>query len=582
MAEKYQIFFWCLVSFTLFTALAFFILATNANRLYFLGILNAVPLGVAAYASHGKLVVMRRQRSLRATWGKRDTKVRDLDRIEQAYDECTADESPPNALDDETWLDLNMDGLYTRIDRTLTTPGAVTLYRLLRCPETNGAILQKRNRITRLFQLDREAREAVQLELAALGKEKRANVTVLLWGERMPRSRLQFLFLPLALASGFSIVAPAIWGLPTLLFLTAPLFIINFLITHRVVRSRVYEHLGSMRYLGALVGVAKRIAIVDRPELADSAKALSSLTDATSRIVRKTRFLVPERSFSMELAEIVAEYISVFFLVEARAFYGFLDDLERHRNELRRLYEVVGELDALQSVASFRSSLPEYVEPELVEDGAILELCDGRHPLVEDPVSNSIRTEAGGIFVTGPNMAGKTTFLRTVAVNAVMAQSIYTCYASAYRASFFRIISSITHADELEEGVSYYLVEAERLLRIVKAAEGDVPCLCVIDEMLTGTNWAERKNASVAILDYLRQKKTVFIVSSHDVDLAHALQDRYENYHFTDHLDEDGLQFDYALREGTGSGQNAILLLERLGYPEEIVVQARKGLDELN
>jgi DNA mismatch repair ATPase MutS len=314
--------------------------------------------------------------------------------------------------------------------------------------------------------------------------------------------------------------------------------------------------------------------------LAEDAADLARLASATSRIARRTRFLIPERGYSLELADILQEYVSAFFLVEARAFCGFLEDLEHHRDELRRVYEVVGELDALQSAASFRAGLPEYVEPELVEDGVNLALRDGKHPLVEDPVPNSIETCAGGIFVTGPNMAGKTTFLRTVAVNALMAQSICTCYASAYRASFFRIISSITRADELEAGVSYYLVEAERLLRIVRAAEGDMPCLCVVDEMLVGTNWAERRNASVAILDYLRGKKAIIIVSSHDVDLVSALETKYKNYHFADYVDEDGPQFDYVLREGLASGRNAIRLLERLGYPEEIVAQARKGLYE--
>jgi len=231
-------------------------------------------------------------------------------------------------------------------------------------------------------------------------------------------------------------------------------------------------------------------------------------------------------------------------------------------------------------VASFRHGLSHYVEPELASDEVTLTMVDGRHPILSEAVANSITVASRGVFVSGSNMSGKTTFLRTVAVNAILAQTLYTCLCTRYRACPFVIVSSINHADELAEEKSYYLVEAERLLRIVRASEGENPCLCVIDELLRGTNSCERLSASLAILEYLSGRRALVIVSSHDTELAHAVADCFENYHFTDELGEEGLRFDYRLREGIGSTRNAIRLLEVLGYPGDIVRAARQRLRE--
>jgi len=343
----------------------------------------------------------------------------------------------------------------------------------------------------------------------------------------------------------------------------------------------VLFRLPTLRYLGSLINVGQRIGKLPYREVVGRAADLMQLATAASPLARNALLLNPGRGASSEVGDLLDEYIGTFFLVEVRMYCRVLGELERHLEDLRRLHTLVGELDALQSVASFRAGLPGCCEPEFVEDGPLLQLTDGFHPLLANPVPNSISISSRGVFVSGSNMAGKSTFLRTVGVNAILAQAIGTCCGSSYRGSLLRVISSINQADRLGEGKSYYLKEAERLLAIIQATEGPTPPLCIVDELLKGTNSAERFSASVEILSYLCRRKAIVIVASHDTDLARTLEDHCDNYHFSDQFAESGLTFDYRLRKGITSTRNAITLLDFLGYPQTIVDSAKQRLADL-
>ncbi|HOL16714.1 MAG TPA: hypothetical protein PLY40_00355 [Bacillota bacterium] len=199
-----------------------------------------------------------------------------------------------------------------------------------------------------------------------------------------------------------------------------------------------------------------------------------------------------------------------------------------------------------------------------------------RHPLLKDAVANSITMDRQGVLITGSNMSGKSTFLRTLGLTALLAQTIYTCPASSYRGGFFRVATSISREDSLMEGKSFYFREAERLLKLINtaAARTDAPALCIIDELLSGTNYIERLAASEAILNYLASQNALVIVATHDLDLAEKLQGLYRCCHFTDQVGPDGLHFDYKLKDGLAATRNAIRLLAYLGYPREIIAQA--------
>ena len=286
---------------------------------------------------------------------------------------------------------------------------------------------------------------------------------------------------------------------------------------------------------------------------------------------------MPENSVSADLGAIVYAHLDTYFLREVRIFYAVLDEIRTHQEDLKTLYLLIGELDALQSIASFRHGLGPVAEPRFVADGPLLETQDLKHPLLEDPVANSVSLTRKGVSITGSNMAGKTTFLRTLGVNAILAQTIHTVLASSYTARAFRIFSLLNEHDSLLQGKSTYLAEAEHLLRMIRASHSEPLALCLIDEPLAGTNSTERTAASLEILRYLADRNALVIVATHDLHLAHRLLPGFDSYHFTDHVDEQGLRFDYLLRRGITSTSNAIRLLEVLGYPREITDRARQA-----
>ncbi len=138
------------------------------------------------------------------------------------------------------------------------------------------------------------------------------------------------------------------------------------------------------------------------------------------------------------LTSAFAEYINVFFLQEVRSFYATIDEIDKHINVLQDLYLTLGEIDALQSVASYRASLASYAEPEFIEKGLHLEVRDARQPLLDHAIPASIDFGKKVVLITGSNMGGKSTFLRNIANNVLLAQTIATTVTSHYKGSFFR------------------------------------------------------------------------------------------------------------------------------------------------
>ncbi len=198
------------------------------------------------------------------------------------------------------------------------------------------------------------------------------------------------------------------------------------------------------------------------------------------------------------------------------------------------------------------------------------------HPLINNPVTNSMALAGRGCLVTGPNMAGKSTFLRAVGITVVMAQTVATCCAASYRASFFKVTTSLATRDDLFSGKSYYLVEADRLLSMIRGAQDRISSLYLIDEILRGTSTRERVSISEEILRWLADSNAIVLAATHDVELVERLAELYHRYYFDVTTNGNDLCFDYRLQVGTAGKHTAVALLEVLGYPREIIEGARR------
>ena len=239
---------------------------------------------------------------------------------------------------------------------------------------------------------------------------------------------------------------------------------------------------------------------------------------------------------------------------------------------MRRWLNAVGEMEALSSLASFRYEHPRYVFPEFVAESPYFEAEALGHLLLgtDGVVPNDVRIDGDlrVLVVSGSNMSGKSTLLRTVGVNAVLAQAGGPVRARRLRLSPLAIGASIRILDSLQEGTSRFYAEITRLRQIMQKAAGSPPVLFLIDEFLHGTNSHDRRIGAEAIVRGLVERRAIGFVTTHDLALAHiadALVARGANVHFEDHLEDGRMRFDYKMRPGVVQKSNAIELMRSVG-----------------
>lgn len=547
-------------------------LGSFLSRTYFLISFLTLPLGYFIIkflreSQKNKLLM-----SLRKSWGVSQTCETDSAEISKYFRKTAAVQEPSHIVDDRTWADLDMDLVYGRLNQTLTVPGEQVLYAVLRTPHFTRKPLEERSEVISGFIKAQEIRERTQIILAKLGKSGGKFLVELLWDDRPAPNRLAFLYpwilllIPIFVALG---VLGHYMGWVGLVALS----LVNAAIHYRTKR-KFSEDLPSIRYLGRLIRCANRLCSLQDSSLKAYWAQLKSALDQVSGIAPKTALL------SMGENNALYEYLNILFLIEVRAFHSYLKLIGKYENELRDLFKAIGFMDAMLAAASYKVGLNESVKPELDDSALFLDIQNAVHPLLEKPVPNSLSLRKGGMLVTGSNMSGKTTFLKTIGVNMIFAQTLYFCLARKFRSSFFNTLTLIGRKDNIIEGKSYYLDEILSLLRMINASHQDIPCLCLIDELFRGTNSVERISASAEVLLYLAKKNVLVFASTHDLELTRLVAEAYVNFHFQEEIGEHGLRFNYQLQEGPSETRNAIRLLHQVGYPEEITEAAEQRIRE--
>lgn len=230
--------------------------------------------------------------------------------------------------------------------------------------------------------------------------------------------------------------------------------------------------------------------------------------------------------------------------------------------------EALSTLDALVSLATYRANephgvLPEWVDsPTLVYEGRAL-----RHPFLgrKAVANDAILADRHFYIITGANMAGKSTFLRTLGINVVLAQVGLPVCADSLRLSPFRLFTGMRTSDDLTHGISYFNAELLRLQQLIGTLD-DTPTLVILDEILKGTNSRDKLNGSRLFLEYLAERNVTAVVATHDLELSHMADerpDRFHNYCFEIELG-DSVAYSYRITPGTARNQNATFLLQKM------------------
>ncbi|HEX9894620.1 MAG TPA: hypothetical protein VGA78_11890 [Gemmatimonadales bacterium] len=248
----------------------------------------------------------------------------------------------------------------------------------------------------------------------------------------------------------------------------------------------------------------------------------------------------------------------------------------RHGVRVGQWVTALGELEALASLATYSAEHPGDAEPELAEGSeAVLEAEALVHPLLPRgrAVPNDLTLGGGrprALVVSGSNMSGKSTLLRAVGVNVVLAQAGAPVSARRFRLSSLRIGASFRPQDSLQQGQSRFYAEIGRLRRTVDLLQGERPVLFLLDELLSGTNSYDRALGARAIVEHLVRRGAIGLVTTHDLalaEIAEALAPDMANVHFEDTLEDGTLRFDYRLRPGVVRRSNAVELMRAVGLP---------------
>jgi hypothetical protein len=239
---------------------------------------------------------------------------------------------------------------------------------------------------------------------------------------------------------------------------------------------------------------------------------------------------------------------------------------------LRIWVETVGDLEALAALGGYTYEHPEDVFPEFVDQAPWFEAEGLAHPLIPRTraVPNDLRLnhDLQLMIVSGPNMAGKSTFLRGIGVNAVLAQSGAPVRAARLKLSPLTVTASICVLDSLEGGISRFYAEIHRLKQIMDLTSSRAPVLFLLDELLSGTNSHDRLIGTRSFVSKLVEQGAVGLVSTHDLALTAIPQEigsQAINCHFEDHLDEGQLRFDYKVYPGIVQTSNALTLMRSIG-----------------
>ncbi len=233
---------------------------------------------------------------------------------------------------------------------------------------------------------------------------------------------------------------------------------------------------------------------------------------------------------------------------------------------------VVGQYEALLSLSGYAFERPDSVFPTIAEDASLVDGEQLGHPLLSEATCrrNDIRLDARGqmILISGSNMSGKSTMLRTVGVNVVLALAGAPVRATRLSLSRLAVGAVINVRDSLQEGQSHFYAEMARLRDIVAALDGDLPVLFLLDEIMHGTNSHDRRIGAEAVLLRLLEGRGIGLITTHDLALAEIvdrLDGRAENAHFQDKLIDGKMVFDYRMRPGVVRHSNALRIMRSLG-----------------
>ena len=510
--------------------------------------------------------VVREKRKISATrekiknnFGSAEDTIRDpsqFENIPYLFNKLSKETAFGHIIDDITVSDLGLSDLYARVNRCVTSPGEDMLYCMFRIQGDDGVIRD----YIRGFLKDPEKAVRLLYILDRYGRHKDCDdLEMILSLSRAKTKSTSLLLLPLA---GLVLSVILISVLPVYGFAALIIMIVVCIWSYFAGKRDMDDNLRGLALALKLIACCKEL-------LTEGCTEFTAFKDMFRLLNGK--FLIPFKDKSaVDPLSILSDYVRMITHIDLIAYNIKVSGIKKYVDKLGMLYVMIGKTDAALALTSYLMK-KKHCEAVLTDDCAI----DAKamyHPLVKNAVTNDLHS-VRGMILTGSNASGKSTFLKATGINVLFAQSFGFAFADSFETGRFSVYTSMALADNLLGEESYYVVEARSIKRICDAAAKGLT-LCIIDEVLRGTNTIERIAASSRILKSLCIPNVLCYAATHDVELARLLEDDMDLYHFTEEIHEDNVTFPFIIQKGYSEKTNAIRLLSMLGFGDDIVSSA--------
>ncbi len=469
--------------------------------------------------------------------------------------------------------------LFQLINRSATQSGKVMLAQWLAQPSAKSDILDRQAAVQELTQRT-DWRQTFQVHGLQHAASEENLSTLLLWMKEPPalprRGLYTALCYGLALLAVLAIALYFTVGLPG--YVVILLLAVNGVILWTTAEVALATHRKTTQSVAALRAYQQMFVSVEKQtftaELLRRAQAQLHHQEApASRQISQLRYILDNFDARANLFYHIFNVVlllDVFWLLRADRWK------QRVQGDVAEWFEAISRVEALSSIASFAFANPTFVFPTIADERFRLHTRGMGHCLIPPAqrVTNDFTTQDRGTItiITGSNMSGKSTFLRTVGVNVVLALAGAPVGAEEFEVSVLQVFTSMRTQDSLEENVSSFYAELRRLrqlLDLLKAPE--IPVLFMLDEILKGTNSQDRHHGAASLIKQLSKLQATGFVSTHDLELGKLEETlpQVRNYSFTSTIEQDEIHFDYRLREGVCKSFNASKLMAQMGIALE-------------
>ncbi|MFT3847085.1 MAG: hypothetical protein QM725_18665 [Lacibacter sp.] len=414
------------------------------------------------------------------------------------------------------------------------------------------------------FGLSKQITTATQNKIEQWLQQENKFIDKLIW--KAVRILLPFICISIIVLYAFDIVPSQWFNLSMLLFLAIAFGITKWVMPLYLQLNKIASEIGTLK--DSVEWIEK--AVFKSELLKDLQSSFVNQRQQASISIHQLRKIFSRLDY--RLNPVVFIPLNTILLWDLQQVLSLEKWKQTNRHNISNWFHSLAQFEVLSSIANLAANQPYWCYPEPAQHDYVFLAKDLGHPLIEKEklVTSSFSTNGNQqiSLVTGSNMAGKSTFLRSVGTNIVLSHTGAPVCASSLTISPMRVISSMRISDNLEESTSTFYAELKKLKQIIEAVSKHEHAFLLLDEILRGTNSKDRHTGSEALIKQLLRDKAAGIVATHDLELtnlAAVFPHNIHNYHFDAAIKNEELYFDYKLKEGICSSMNASLLMKKIG-----------------